>query len=636
MSALHASLSKEEGAFPTTETAADTSGTDRNNNNSPTLDQTSHHDMTESAQAPDNNNNNNHHQNVTPLDSFLVGLSPYFWSFLPLSIAQIHQQLVLLGGLHCLVWTDHNGLPYEARPISKCKLVGTIVAVDRKSSTYVIDDGTGVVDCTFWDDDHDDHDGWTLPMSLMDDDENPHNEYRLCIGQLVQVYGRLECAGMETHPSSTMHLYNRTWPVHACLREIHASIIQVLSSSSSSSTHHHEDAERRHWIQVMETQEQLLKSIRQVYYYSTNAENDNDDDIDHNDDDIRTDHLEHIQEGIEHCDSEGFHSGGTFNRNGQQTPHNDHPVVDDDNGDDDLAQESEIHHEDGDNDAQAVCNERQRMVSSLHHNTEMDQTVLYNDEDHSTENQQNDDDDDDDHAEERLSVPRFLDATSHMLALLGPRIAQQIGNLTNLPAASDHAGAWQLYGPKCTCEESVPYKDALLYCHCIATKDPLDLDLVYRDALLSKLLEMEDSFAQTVPDDQLDLAVEPLRFLYSSIVEDAQLQTIARGNTEMVKGAFRALRMDQVIYLLDAASDTYLLLSRKRAIESYLKIQQRQKKSLLVTLADSSISNQEGEETATDRAAVIAPRIPPPVYWSHIPKARIQYVKRLMYQEGLK
>ena len=51
----------------------------------------------------------------------------------------------------------------HVRPINKCKLFGTIVAKERRgggaarstSTIYVIDAGTGVIDCLCWND----HDG---------------------------------------------------------------------------------------------------------------------------------------------------------------------------------------------------------------------------------------------------------------------------------------------------------------------------------------------------------------------------------------------------------------------------------------------------------------------------------------------
>ena len=83
---------------------------------------------------------------------------------------------------------------------------------------------------------------------------------------------------------------------------------------------------------------------------------------------------------------------------------------------------------------------------------------------------------------------KYLDA-SHILNLLGPHIQAQISDLSNLPAADDHAGAWQLFGAHCQCRQS--YKETLMYCHCIATKEALDPNLIFRDAVLNQLLQLE-------------------------------------------------------------------------------------------------------------------------------------------------
>ena len=85
------------------------------------------------------------------LDQCLVGLSPAYWAHVPLSIRQVHD-LQLLQGINVLV--QKRALSAETRllPLSKCELLGIIVAVESRGDSvlYVLDDGTGLIDCLYW------------------------------------------------------------------------------------------------------------------------------------------------------------------------------------------------------------------------------------------------------------------------------------------------------------------------------------------------------------------------------------------------------------------------------------------------------------------------------------------------------
>lgn len=106
-----------------------------------------------------------------------VGVSWAYWSFIPLTIHDVCR-LSLVQGLDCL--SSHpsstqfkigaDELPLQNRsdnqafeeavgedrelmiPISKCKLLGTVVGLDQKTSKtiFLLDDGTGLIDCIRW------------------------------------------------------------------------------------------------------------------------------------------------------------------------------------------------------------------------------------------------------------------------------------------------------------------------------------------------------------------------------------------------------------------------------------------------------------------------------------------------------
>ena len=116
---------------------------------------------------------------LTGAEHFLIGLTPHYWAHIPMLIGDVHQ-LGLVNGVSCIVITqdvmhhdddddnqhgyhddDHDHaaaaavVPQHLQfiPVSKCTLVGVVVNVDHKSNgsiLYLIDDGTGLMDCLQW------------------------------------------------------------------------------------------------------------------------------------------------------------------------------------------------------------------------------------------------------------------------------------------------------------------------------------------------------------------------------------------------------------------------------------------------------------------------------------------------------
>lgn len=140
------------------------------------------------------------------------------------------------------------------------------------------------------------------------------------------------------------------------------------------------------------------------------------------------------------------------------------------------------------------------------------------------------------------------------------------------------------YGRDCRCD--MKYKAALLYCHCLATKEPLDPGFKFRDSLLETLLEMEllsgsgageaSNEGRTVGADLRD-GNNILEFSYVTVFQHPQLQDVAEeivSNTKdpninlrrLFTNTFRHLRNDSVVYLTDPNADTYLLMSKDRVL----------------------------------------------------------------------
>jgi len=206
------------------------------------------------------------------------------------------------------------------------------------------------------------------------------------------------------------------------------------------------------------------------------------------------------------------------------------------------------------------------------------------------------------------SVP-FVRNGKDVLELLGPSITRNALVRTDLPAADDAIGAWKVFGTSCRCD--LPYKESLLYCHCQATIEPLDPHFVFRDAILSRLLQYEAKSNSSC------------RFHYQTLINEPTLDALAarilvKGETgdlrRLFVKTFAALRKDGIVHLLNAQSDTYQLISRKGSLEPYV-----------LAMADKSIANLLQRKAHLRGQRVIL---------RNVPIARLQYVKRCLQDQS--
>lgn len=131
-----------------------------------------------------------YHQ-LSGTEPFVIGLSPSFWAHVPLLITHLLNDVRLDENSNVFLLHQHHNDASRAKtyPVSKCKLVGWIVAADHKGSRhlYTLDDGTGLIDCLYWTEDED-----ILPPLVPNspvDDEFSTLLYDL--GDLVRIMGKM-------------------------------------------------------------------------------------------------------------------------------------------------------------------------------------------------------------------------------------------------------------------------------------------------------------------------------------------------------------------------------------------------------------------------------------------------------------
>jgi hypothetical protein len=223
------------------------------------------------------------------------------------------------------------------------------------------------------------------------------------------------------------------------------------------------------------------------------------------------------------------------------------------------------------------------------------------------------------------------------------QILSQENNTDNTASKDWHLVKY--YGRSCKC--SMKYKEKLLYCHCIASKDENDEKFVFRDALLELLIQLE--LIEKIKSSKNTDAAETnsyagdtfkdhpscIQFEFSGIFQNPYLQSIAKkvtktttdGNNNVLrlfKSTFRALRRDGIVYLHDVKDDIYLLLSRDSV--------------LVPTLINQLIAEEQFqfqlEMSSSTRSMQNVSKIPS--YMESLPHNKLQLVRRLAAMERKK
>ena len=178
----------------------------------------------------------------------------------------ILHSLKLLNGVDCYVFTnpntndkndnddnDDNNDDNDDKdssqtqiiiPITRCELVGIIVNITNRSNgaiMYLLDDGTGFMDCLTWRND-DPNDPYHLPQQH----HHSTNANIIHLGDLVRVRGKIKCLG-RYHSDLDMDQ-------NQMVREIHIFTIEKMSQSMDW------DCESVHWMKCIQFQTRVCHS----------------------------------------------------------------------------------------------------------------------------------------------------------------------------------------------------------------------------------------------------------------------------------------------------------------------------------------------------------------------------------------
>jgi len=191
------------------------------------------------------NDNKERVDRLTGAESFLVGLSPNYWAHIPLSIADINN-LRLMDGIDCMVVSSSPKISDKEKkyiPISKCLLTGIIVSIHPRydeSIIYLLDDGTGLMDCLKWGSD----DEYQLPSLVSPfSAAGIQQQSKYEIGDLVQIWGKIRIVRVMKTDDDDDNGGNE------CVREVH--VIRMESAAkkelitTTTTTHYYDTSWQR-------------------------------------------------------------------------------------------------------------------------------------------------------------------------------------------------------------------------------------------------------------------------------------------------------------------------------------------------------------------------------------------------------
>ena len=165
----------------------------------------------------------------------LIGLSPSYWSHLHMTVYDV-QQLVVYNGIDCMIAiSNETDVSYQNKqlfiPVSRCEIDGVIVGIDNKSggrTIYLIDDGTGMIDCVQWNSYND-----------LSDLESSLSNKALQLGDTARILGKIRTISCDSSYGGT--------------REIHIDLIQCYSDALPNN-------ETLHWLKCIHTGKRVVNA----------------------------------------------------------------------------------------------------------------------------------------------------------------------------------------------------------------------------------------------------------------------------------------------------------------------------------------------------------------------------------------
>jgi len=160
--------------------------------------------------------------------------------------------------------TKPNGSPnnesWHILPLSRVLLRGIATAIDRRPNgctLVVLDDGTGSMDCRYWDNSQSSNGAFHLPALLPEHEgiNNQRRGFRFAVGDSLEVMGKIKTLTAGTSTSDACGLSRRSSiPMEVrcgCVREVHATSVCLIDEGPTRMANQW-NGELVHWLKCME------------------------------------------------------------------------------------------------------------------------------------------------------------------------------------------------------------------------------------------------------------------------------------------------------------------------------------------------------------------------------------------------
>jgi len=608
------------------------------------------------------------------LSHHLIGLSPTYWNYNPLHISTIQNNFLIVNGVDVLLIPtinsnakenikrtsvatrasenqykckgNKNGINVREKqmpilqtrhiiPMNRCELVGILQYVHYKANgslAMVLDDGTGLMDCILWKD----YDYDFILKIEENDDNNQYKQQIFNVGDLVRIRGQLQKLAINHDSQVFFKIQNNhgcdnennqneiIWEGKHCEREIKIHFIEKMNEFVKESLH---------WMRCL----QFIKRIENTSHILTSTSSVN------VQPQLEPQNLNQIEDHDINMDTSGSNECFVDRNDSSNILASHIPGVNNDQ----LMNEDYFSYNEGWEDQ-----EEQRLTN----------TPIYNGLDIFNMGSK----------ETKHEILPYKNTINSK-----PSDGQGQGQGLD---GFDHNEIerkimMEYFGRQCRCQaDCVPYKEALLYCHCSATIENLDRAFIFRDAVLNKLLDIEakfynlqeqkhnekrlihntknimsndittgrttyfhsDSFYHRETDSYF------FKFQYSTIAQDVSLLSIAKELVaktshpetnlhRLFTKTFQRLRNDGIVNLIDLNEDTYMLLSKDHVLipvmNNIMMSEEQYKYSESIRL--ESLNRGRSSCTRTNVTSYHRP-VTIPSFCSSIPFAKMNLLKRVV------
>ncbi|KAL7526573.1 hypothetical protein ACHAXR_001547 [Thalassiosira sp. AJA248-18] len=167
---------------------------------------------------------------------------------------------------------DCDKKSWHILPLSRVLLRGIATAIDRRPNgctLIVLDDGTGSIDCIYWDDSHSGDSAFNLPSLLPEHEKiNKRRGFRFVVGDSLEVMGKIKaltagCTNNNGECKLSGGSANSLEVRYGCVREVHAKSVCLVGEGQTRNANQG-NGEVVHWLKCMNFSRSLASQCNEI------------------------------------------------------------------------------------------------------------------------------------------------------------------------------------------------------------------------------------------------------------------------------------------------------------------------------------------------------------------------------------